>query len=54
MTTNSDLKAKIGKNILRLRNIQESANYTCVAGSKLGIIEAAAAIYVQGMRDLIR
>ena len=48
MTTNSDLKAKIGKNILKLRNIQESANYTCVAGSKLGIIEAATALYVQG------
>ena len=53
VSTNSDLRAKIGKNVLRLGNIQESANYTCVAGSKLGIIEAATAIFVQGMRDLI-
>ena len=53
VSTNSDLRAKIGKNVLRLGNIQESANYTCVAGSKLGIIEAATAIFVQGTRGLI-
>jgi receptor-type tyrosine-protein phosphatase F len=44
----ADLKAKIGKNVLHLKDIQDSANYTCVAGSKLGIIEASTEVRVQG------
>ncbi len=38
----------IGKNVLELRNIRDSANYTCVAASKLGIIEAHTFVRVQG------
>lgn len=37
----------IGKNILELTNIQTSANYTCVASSVLGDIEAIAVVKVQ-------
>lgn len=37
----------IGKNILELTNIQNSANYTCVAASSLGKIEATAIVKVQ-------
>ncbi|UYV73148.1 PTPRD [Cordylochernes scorpioides] len=37
----------IGKNVLLLDNIQESANYTCIASSKLGNIEALAQITVR-------
>nr|CAD7398702.1 unnamed protein product [Timema poppensis] len=33
-------KLPIGRNVLELTNIQESANYTCVAASALGVIEA--------------
>lgn len=39
----------VGKNILYLKNIQESANYTCIAVSKLGPIEATAQVMVQGL-----
>lgn len=39
----------IGKNVLQLHNIQETENYTCVAASKLGIIEATTIVRVQGM-----
>ncbi len=45
----ANLKAKIGKNVLQLTDIQDSANYTCVAGSKLGIIEASTEVRVQGI-----
>ena len=38
----------IGKNVLQLKNIQETENYTCVAASKLGIIEASTLVRVQG------
>ena len=38
----------MGKNVLELHNIQDSANYTCVAASKLGIIETSTLVKVQG------
>lgn len=37
----------VGRNILQLMNVQQSANYTCVAASSLGIIEANAIVKVQ-------
>lgn len=37
----------IGKNILHLKNIQQSANYTCVASSSLAQIEQTASVKVQ-------
>lgn len=37
----------VGLNTLELTNIQESANYTCVAASSLGVIEAVAQVKVQ-------
>lgn len=37
----------IGRNILELTNIQQSANYTCIAASSLGQIEAVAVVKVQ-------
>ena len=38
----------IGKNVLMLKDIRESANYTCVAASDLGNIEAVAMVKVKG------
>ena len=38
----------IGRNILVLEDIQESANYTCVASSKLGQIENTTFVRVEG------
>lgn len=40
-------KLPIGINTLELTNIQESANYTCIAASVLGVIEATAQVKVQ-------
>lgn len=40
-------KLPIGKNTLHLSNIRESANYTCVAASALGVLEAVALVKVQ-------
>lgn len=37
----------VGKNVLELTNIQESKNYTCIAASTLGTIEAHAMVKVQ-------
>lgn len=37
----------VGKNVLRLTEIQESANYTCTAASDLGVIEATTMVKVQ-------
>lgn len=37
----------IGKSILQLKDIRFSANYTCVASSNLGVIEAHAIVKVQ-------
>lgn len=42
-----DDKAPIGKNVLELTNIQESANYTCVAASVLGKLESVTSVKVQ-------
>ena len=38
----------IGKNVLMLKDIRESANYTCVAASDLGNIEHVAQVKVKG------
>ena len=38
----------IGKNVLMLTDVRESANYTCVAASDLGNIEAVAQVKVKG------
>lgn len=38
----------IGRNVLELTNIRQSANYTCVASSSLGVIETTAQICVKG------
>lgn len=40
-------KLPIGINSLELTNIQESANYTCVAASALGVIETVTQVKVQ-------
>ncbi|XP_044074253.1 receptor-type tyrosine-protein phosphatase S-like isoform X13 [Siniperca chuatsi] len=37
----------IGRNVLELNGVRESANYTCVAMSSLGIIEATAQVLVK-------
>ncbi|XP_051943515.1 receptor-type tyrosine-protein phosphatase S-like isoform X5 [Hippocampus zosterae] len=37
----------IGRNVLELKGVRESANYTCVAMSSLGIIEATAQVLVK-------
>lgn len=38
----------MGKNVLVLKDITESANYTCVAASDMGNTEAVAQVTVQG------
>lgn len=38
----------LGRSVLELTNIQESANYTCVAMSSLGMIEATVQVTVKG------
>ena len=38
----------IGKNVLMLTNVRESANYTCVASSELGTVESVALVKVKG------
>ena len=42
----------IGRNILVLEDIQESANYTCVASSKLGNVENTTFVRVEGTFEL--
>ncbi|XP_048038131.1 receptor-type tyrosine-protein phosphatase S isoform X32 [Megalobrama amblycephala] len=39
----------VGRNVLELNGVRESANYTCVAMSSLGIIEAVAQIIVKSL-----
>ncbi|KAF4076291.1 hypothetical protein AMELA_G00212710 [Ameiurus melas] len=39
----------IGRNVLELTNIRKSANYTCVAMSTLGMIEATAQVTVKAL-----
>ncbi|XP_005951845.2 receptor-type tyrosine-protein phosphatase F [Haplochromis burtoni] len=43
----------LGRSVLELTNIQESANYTCVAMSSLGIIEATVQVTVKGPPSFI-
>lgn len=43
-----DNELPIGKNVLELENIRDTSNYTCVAASKLGIIETKTVVKVQG------
>lgn len=42
-----DDKLPVGRNVLILNNIQQSANYTCVAASDLGLIDATTMVKVQ-------
>ncbi len=44
-----DTAPAIGKNVLKLKAIREGHNYTCVAASKLGIIEARTRVRVQSL-----
>ncbi|XP_066430540.1 receptor-type tyrosine-protein phosphatase S isoform X10 [Eleutherodactylus coqui] len=39
----------VGRNVLELTNVKESANYTCVAMSSLGVIESVAQITVKSL-----
>uniref|UniRef100_A0A8C4TN33 protein-tyrosine-phosphatase n=1 Tax=Erpetoichthys calabaricus TaxID=27687 RepID=A0A8C4TN33_ERPCA len=39
----------VGRNVLELNSVRESANYTCVAMSSLGMIEAVAQITVKSL-----
>ncbi|XP_058805805.1 tyrosine-protein phosphatase Lar isoform X2 [Phymastichus coffea] len=39
----------VGRNMLQLTNIQESANYTCIAQSELGIINATSHVKVNSL-----
>lgn len=41
-------KMPVGRNVLELTNIHQSANYTCVATSSLGTIETTAQVFVKG------
>ncbi|CAH1716486.1 unnamed protein product [Chironomus riparius] len=47
LTPENDLP--VGKSILALNDIRTSANYTCVASSSLGVIEANAVVKVQSL-----
>lgn len=40
----------VGRNVLELTDVKDSANYTCVAMSSLGVIEAVAQITVKCKR----
>lgn len=42
----------LGRNVLEVTNIHESANYTCVAISSLGMIDHTAQVTVKGERRL--
>ncbi|XP_029170273.1 tyrosine-protein phosphatase Lar isoform X8 [Nylanderia fulva] len=39
----------VGKNVLKLTDIKESANYTCTAASDLGVIDATTMVKVQSL-----
>ncbi|XP_076229923.1 tyrosine-protein phosphatase Lar isoform X5 [Nomia melanderi] len=47
LTPDDDLP--VGKNVLMLTDIQESANYTCTAASDLGVIEVTSLVKVQSL-----
>uniref|UniRef100_A0A3B3BJ68 Receptor-type tyrosine-protein phosphatase F n=1 Tax=Oryzias melastigma TaxID=30732 RepID=A0A3B3BJ68_ORYME len=42
-------KMPVGRNVLELTNIHQSANYTCVATSSLGTIETTAQVFVRAL-----
>lgn len=44
----------IGKNVLQLTNIEESAEYSCTAVSDLGTIMLSTQVQVQGMYSIVR
>ncbi|XP_041360358.1 tyrosine-protein phosphatase Lar-like isoform X2 [Gigantopelta aegis] len=46
--TNED-EIPIGRNILQLKEVKESKNYTCIASSDLGNIEATASVIVEAL-----
>lgn len=46
LTDEDDLP--IGRNILQLKDVRKSKNYTCIASSDLGNIEAMAQVVVEG------
>ncbi|XP_043282785.1 tyrosine-protein phosphatase Lar isoform X3 [Venturia canescens] len=45
----SESNIPIGKNILMLTDIQESANYTCIASSEIRVIETVSMVKVQSL-----
>lgn len=57
MLGNEDLTPEdempIGRNVLELNGVRESANYTCVAMSSLGILEATAQVLVKSKRHFV-
>ncbi|KAF4525354.1 hypothetical protein B566_EDAN007836 [Ephemera danica] len=42
-------KLPVGRNVLELTDIRESANYTCIAASDLGVIQANTSVRVQSL-----
>lgn len=42
----------VGKNVLELKDVRESKNYTCEASSDLGNIEHVVQVIVEGKRTL--
>ncbi|KAF8786934.1 Receptor-type tyrosine-protein phosphatase like protein [Argiope bruennichi] len=49
MDITPDHTIPIGRNVLVLTDINESANYTCIAASKLGTLETTAQVVVQAL-----
>ena len=45
---NKSAEIPIGRNMLMLKNVRESKNYTCVASSDLGNIESEVQVRVKG------
>lgn len=48
----SEEEMPVGRNVLELNGVHESANYTCVAMSSLGLIEAVAQVIVKCKQDV--
>jgi len=51
VTGQRDAPTPIGKNVLQLSDVRQTATYTCVASSELGSIEHRAEVRVRGERD---
>ncbi len=49
----SEESLPIGKNVLMLTDVKESANYTCVAASDIGNIEYTAEVKVKGIEPRV-